>query len=96
MTLAELRRWTMERNWSEARRKNFDEFITEEYGVVYADSQLCEIWARVKSESRKSGKPVATEDAWIAAVALMFDIPLVTHNRKHFQNINGIKIVSED
>ena len=32
MTLAELRRWTMERNWSEARRKNFDEFITEEYG----------------------------------------------------------------
>lgn len=95
MTLAELRRWTMERSWSEARRKAFDEFIAEEYGIVYADDKLCEIWAKIKTEARQSGRPVATEDAWIASVAIMFDIPLVTHNRKHFQKIKDLRIVSE-
>ncbi len=47
------------------------------------------------SDSRKKGKPIGMADAWIAAVAVMFDIPLVTHNRKHFEDVEVLKIISE-
>jgi predicted nucleic acid-binding protein len=32
---------------------------------------------------------------WVAALALYFDIPLVTNNRRHFQNVKNLKIISE-
>lgn len=95
MTLAELRRWTLERNWGERRKSIFEEFLTENYGVIFADDRLCEIWAEIKSDSRKSGRPIGTADAWVASVALLFDVRLVTHNRKHFENVPNLKIISE-
>ena len=33
--------------------------------------------------------------SWIAATALAFDIPLVTHNRSDFAHIPELKIVPE-
>jgi predicted nucleic acid-binding protein len=44
---------------------------------------------KIKFEAKKKGGPIDTADAWVAAVALMFDIPLVTHNRQHFENITN-------
>ncbi len=95
MTLAELRRWTLERNWGENRKSIFEETLSESYGVIFADDKLCEIWAEIKSDARKKGRPIDTADAWVASVALLFDIPLVTHNRKHFENVENLKIISE-
>lgn len=96
MTLAELRFWAINKNWAEKRRKNFEEYVSENYGIVYADDELCKIWAEIKSEAFKKGRSIETADAWVASVALMFDIPLVTHNRKHFENITNLKIISEN
>ncbi len=94
MTLAELRRWTLERNWGEKSRKHFAEFL-EDYAVIYADDELCQVWAEIMSDARKKGKSIETADAWVASVALLFDIPLVTHNRRHFENVKDLKIISE-
>ena len=94
MTLAELNLWTLSNNWGEKRKNSFSEFL-EDYLVIYADEKLCKIWANIKSDTHKKGRPVETADAWVAAAALMFDIPLVTHNRKHFENISNLKIISE-
>lgn len=44
---------------------------------------------------KKKGRPIETADAWVAAAALMFDVPLITHNRKHFENVENLKIISE-
>jgi predicted nucleic acid-binding protein len=95
MTLAELKLWTLKNNWGEKRKSNFAEFL-KDYFVIYPDEKLCEIWALVKSGAYKKGNPIDTADVWIAATALMFGVPLVTHNRRHFENINGLQIVSEN
>lgn len=95
MTLAELRRWTLERNWGENRKAVFEEIILESYGIIFADDKLCDIWAEIKSNARKKGRPIRTADAWIASVALLFNIPLVTHNRRDFINVANLKIISE-
>lgn len=94
ITWAELCRWPLERNWGDKRRNDFFSFVEEGNGIIYADDNLCQIWAQIMCGSRKKGRPVANADAWIASVALMFDIPLVTNNRKDFENIDGLLILS--
>ena len=94
MTFAELRRWKFQSNWSEIKNKKFEKLLSD-YGVVYADEELCNLWARITINAQKKGRPIGTADAWVAAAALMFDVPLVTHNRKHFENVENLKIISE-
>ncbi len=95
MSLAELKLWTTKNNWGEKRKKHFSEFLTD-YLVIYPDEKLCEIWANIKSDAHKYGNPIDTADAWVAAVALLFDVPLVTHNRRHFHAVKNLQIISEE
>jgi predicted nucleic acid-binding protein len=34
-------------------------------------------------------------DAWIAATALAFAVPLVTHNPDDFKNVPGLTVITE-
>jgi predicted nucleic acid-binding protein len=42
------------------------------------------------------GRVVAANDLWIATSAIRHSIPLLTHNRKHFDGIPRLKIVSAE
>ena len=95
MSLAELRRWQKINNWGKRKVKEFEGLLLD-FGIVHSDEELCEIWAKVKSDAHKKGNPIDTADAWIASVALLFDVPLVTHNRRHFENVTDLKIISEE
>jgi predicted nucleic acid-binding protein len=45
------------------------------------------------AKSRNFGK--TAKDVRVAATAISLQIPLVTNNKKHFQKINGLTIISE-
>jgi len=45
-----------------------------------------------KSKLRKLGKPTGEMDALIAATAMAHKAVIVTGNRKHFENIEGLKV----
>jgi len=94
MTFAELRRWKFQSNWGRAKNEKFEELLSD-FGVIYADEELCNLWAKITNDGLKKGRLISTADVWVAAVAMMFDIPLVTHNRKHFENVENLKIISE-
>lgn len=94
MTVAELDRWALQRNWGEPRRKSMEERLRN--FVLYPfDRALCHQWARVSDEGRRKGRPVGVADAWIAATALLHDIPLITNNSGHFTDIEGLNLISE-
>lgn len=95
MTLAELRAWTLQSDWGEKRKRELENFIAENYEVIYADDGLCKTWANIRSSARKTGNPIETADARVASVALLYDIPLVTHNRRHFENVENLTVISE-
>jgi predicted nucleic acid-binding protein len=40
------------------------------------------------------GRPISYHDAWIAAAGIRFGLPLVTHNRKHFEHLSDLRIIS--
>lgn len=58
----------------------FDHAAAREYALLVA--------SRIKS-----GKPISTEDAQIAAIAIRHRLPLVTRNSKDFARIEGLEVV---
>ena len=47
------------------------------------------------ASAKAKGKPILSADAWVAAVALELDIPLVTHNPRDFAGVEGLDIITE-
>jgi tRNA(fMet)-specific endonuclease VapC len=94
MTVAELYRWAAERNWGEYEKAKLEERL-KDYVVYSVTRPLCRKWAEITAEASNSGTPIAVDDAWIAATALLYDFDLVTHNRKDFEVVPGLKVVSE-
>lgn len=94
MSLAELRRWTLERNWGETRRQELEAYLGR-YLIFHSDDQMCDWWAKAINSGRVQGKPIAPADAWVAATALLLDVPLVTHNGAHYTGIAGLRVISE-
>lgn len=60
--------------------------------VVPFDIECAKIFGTIKSKLRKLGKPIGEMDALIAATAMAHKAVLVTGNRKHFENIGGLKV----
>ena len=65
------------------------------YVVLFPDLETCDIWARITAEMKGRGQPRQDNDLWIAATALRYDLPLVTHNLKDFTGITGLTLISE-
>src|SRR6266705_507340 len=69
MTLAELERWALEREWRASRKLELAQHLTH-YAVLPVSRELCLKWAEVCCNAKKKGRPIQTADAWIAASAL--------------------------
>lgn len=61
--------------------------------VVPFDLDCAKALGTIKSKLRLSGKPTGEVDALIAATAMNYNATLVTRNQKHFENIEGLKLV---
>lgn len=95
MTLAELSQWAIRSNWGTARKRKLEAY-RKPFTVFHSDEDLCHKWAHVMEDARRNGRPIQTADAWVAATALLHDIPVVTNNRKHFLGVDGLTVISED
>ncbi|HYE18967.1 MAG TPA: PIN domain-containing protein, partial [Tepidisphaeraceae bacterium] len=80
-----------QRNWGTVRTNRLLHELSQCVVLPY-DDQLAWEWARVTSIK---GIPVESSDAWIAATALRHGLPLITHNRRHFEQIPGLTVISE-
>ena len=55
-----------------------------------------EVILDTNAERQRSGKPIASNDAWIAACAVRHGVSLITHNAKAFQDIAGLQTITEN
>ncbi|RLB91989.1 MAG: type II toxin-antitoxin system VapC family toxin [Deltaproteobacteria bacterium] len=95
MTVAELDRWAIEHNWGSTRKQKLETYLRN-YIVHPFDRELCSVWAKIMIERQKKGRRIRCADAWIAACAVRHDIPLLTHNLRDFDEITGLKIITEN
>lgn len=92
-TVAEVERWTVERCWPPERAAWMHMYL-ERYTVVPSSPDLCRRWAEVLASSEQLGQPLTYGDAWIAATALLYRVPLLTHNPDRYQAIPALQTVS--
>ena len=78
--------------WSVKRIKQLEETL-DNYLIFPCDIELCRKWGKVRDTCRAVGYAISPQDAWIAATALHYDIPLATHNISDFENIEGLTLI---
>lgn len=93
MTVAELTRWALQHRWGSKRREQLQAKLSE-CTVIEYDPRTTELWAKIYVERLRKGKPIACGDCWIAACAMTHEIPLVTHNARHYAGISGLRVVT--
>ena len=93
-TKAELELWTLERNWGTQRRQKLAEHLRD-FVVAPFDEDLCRLWAVVTDGARRQGVAISCADAWVAATALFYGVPLVTHNAKDYAGVPGLVVITE-
>ncbi len=91
MTVAELYQWAATRHWGQARIERL-EHAFQLYLIIPVDIEMCRIWGAIRAECQRVGIPISPQDAWIAATALRYAIPLVTHNPSDYQAISGLDV----
>ena len=66
--------------------------ILEKLSIIDFDSSQSELYGKIRVKLEKSGTPLGDMDILIASTALSAGAILVSHNRKHFSKIDGIKV----
>lgn len=92
MTEAELYQWAYVRNWGKSRIKELTDYL-DGLTIIYADQPMCCHWAKIRTEQRARGMVISPQDAWVAATALRYDLPLITNNIKDFQHIPCLNLL---
>jgi tRNA(fMet)-specific endonuclease VapC len=62
--------------------------------VLPVSRELCSKWAEVAFAAKRKGRPIQTADAWIAASALHYQVPLITNNRDDYSSVDGLALLS--
>ena len=83
-TVAELFQWTVVRGWQQQRIDRLESSFRQCVIVPY-DRDLAWTWARLSGECQKHGRRMSAGNAWVAAAAIHYEIPLMTNNLQDFQ-----------
>jgi predicted nucleic acid-binding protein len=80
--------------WGAQRREHLESRL-QRYVIERSSDPLSLHWAEAMDSARRKGRPIAAADAWVAATALNFGVPLITHNKNHFIGVDGLTVISE-
>ena len=91
VTIAELYKGAFAARWNAAKIEQL-EFSLSRYLVLPYDDSVAVMWARVQTAIR--GRAFPPNDAWVAACALAYGCPVLSHNRRDFHDVPGIHLVN--
>lgn len=77
-------------NREELNRKELDEFLdSPRVDILPIDDETADFYAQVFYELKQKGRPIPSNDLWLAASALQHGLALATFD-DHFSNISGL------
>ena len=94
ITVGELYFGAEKGDWG-ARRRQVLETTLRNFIVVPYDHEIARCYGRLVAERQRQGKPIAPNDAWIAACAVRHGVALVTHNAKDFRGVMPLRLITE-
>lgn len=72
-------------------RALYEQVIAETADIIHITSQVAEQYALILASLRRKGKPIETNDIWIAAIARAHDLILVTSD-EHFRYVDDLQV----
>jgi tRNA(fMet)-specific endonuclease VapC len=91
VTRAETRYGQALLNADDKRQATID-LLLEAIPTLLWTTQAADLYGKISATLRKTGQPIGDLDVMIAAHALAENLILVTHNTKHFERIEGLKM----
>jgi predicted nucleic acid-binding protein len=71
-------------------RKELDQFLdSPRVHLVQVDEETAEFYARIYWDLKRKGRPIPSNDLWVAASAMRHGLALFTYD-EHFGNIDGL------
>jgi predicted nucleic acid-binding protein len=76
-------------------RKELEEFLDSPRVTVYSiDEFTADFYTEILYGLRKIGKPIPTNDIWIAAIAFQHGLKLYSKD-EHFKNVAGLSLLQD-
>ena len=73
---------------------NLQRLLDEVEEVVSLDDAICREFARQRAQLRSAGNIIGDFDILIGSTAIVHGLTLLTNNRRHFERLPGLRIVS--
>jgi tRNA(fMet)-specific endonuclease VapC len=67
--------------------------LLDQVTILPFDSRAAHAMGRLKAALRRAGTPVGDPDLQIASIAEVNNLPIVTHNTRHFERIPGLTLL---
>lgn len=67
--------------------------LEKTFPILPFDQGAARIYGRIRANLSRSGNIIGPNDLMIAAVALVNDVTLVTHNTREFARVSGLRLV---
>lgn len=58
--------------------------------ILVVDQETAISYAAIRDSLRRKGRPIPSNDAWIAALALQHDLPVLSRD-EHFDQVEGLQ-----
>ncbi len=75
-----------------ARSRAEQDFFLRQFASLPFDDRAADKYGEVFAELKRSGNLISEMDLQIAAIALVHNLTLVTHNIRHFSRVSNLKI----
>ncbi|MBI4332698.1 MAG: type II toxin-antitoxin system VapC family toxin [Chloroflexi bacterium] len=77
-----------------AKSERMLETLLKQFAVLGVDTETCQIFGKERDRLRQIKEMVSDFDLMIAATCIRRNLTLLTNNRRHFQGIARLKIIS--
>ncbi|MBI4651779.1 type II toxin-antitoxin system VapC family toxin [Candidatus Desantisbacteria bacterium] len=70
--------------------KELNQFLdSQRVYILNIDEETTNFYAKIYWDLKKKGKPIPTNDMWVAASAMRYGLSLFTYD-EHFKHVNGL------
>lgn len=66
------------------------ERLVSENTILNCDADTGKLWGQIRRQLKVKGRPIPENDIWIAAIALQYNLILIT-NDEHFSEVKNLK-----
>lgn len=93
VTVGELFRGAAHAHWGPRRIATLTSWL-KEIPAIPGDPIVARRWGELTGSALQAGRPLPANDAWIAACCIVHNVALATYNRRDFETIDELELVT--